>query len=255
MNIKIISVDVKANWGCLKKPDINESIYLTFNMLHKPAFLGILGAIIGLDGYRESGKLPQYYQELKDLKIGIQPLNSENGNYPKIVIQYTNGVGYASREEGGILIVKEQTLIKPTFRCFISLENHSYAECIGEYLRAGFAEFLPYLGKNEYSLWWDNFQEYEAAPFQFDEDYKISTIFMKSEHIIREMVQQQPLSLAMIAGAPRFIYFEELPVGFDEKLMQYERKSFVYTSFILHKELKLDGLYKLRGHDGIVQLF
>ena len=46
--MKLISFDLCADMGFLKKPDINEKIYLTYNMLHKPALLGILGAIIGL---------------------------------------------------------------------------------------------------------------------------------------------------------------------------------------------------------------
>ena len=50
---KLISFDLKAEFGFFKKPDIND-IYLTYNMLHKPALLGILGAVIGLQGYQKN---------------------------------------------------------------------------------------------------------------------------------------------------------------------------------------------------------
>lgn len=53
----------------LKKPDTNEPVYLTFNVLHKPGLLGIVGAILGLDCFKEKGKLPEYYEELKKYKI------------------------------------------------------------------------------------------------------------------------------------------------------------------------------------------
>ncbi|MDA3780258.1 MAG: hypothetical protein PF487_08610 [Bacteroidales bacterium] len=70
----LISFTIKAEKGFFKKPDINDGIYLTYNMLHKPAILGILGEIIGLEGYQKNGVLPKYYQELKDIPVGVKPL-------------------------------------------------------------------------------------------------------------------------------------------------------------------------------------
>jgi CRISPR-associated protein Cas5h len=96
-NQKLISFDLIAEFGFFKKPDIND-IYLTYNMLHKPALLGILGAIIGLHGYQRNGELPEYYKELNHLKLGIQPLNSDKGNFPKDMIKYNNCVGYANSD-------------------------------------------------------------------------------------------------------------------------------------------------------------
>ena len=75
MGKKIISFDLNAEFGFFKKPDINDGIYLTYNMLHKPALLGIIGAIIGLKGYERNGVLPEYYNKLKHIKVGIQPLS------------------------------------------------------------------------------------------------------------------------------------------------------------------------------------
>ena len=55
--IKLISVDFYADFGFLKKPDTNNPMYFSFNMLHKPALLGILGAIIGERGFYDDTKL------------------------------------------------------------------------------------------------------------------------------------------------------------------------------------------------------
>lgn len=256
MNDQIISIDLKADFGFLKKPDINESIYLTYNMLHKPAFLGILGAIIGLEGYIEKDHLPDYYEKLKELKIGIEPLNSEKGNYTKTVIQYNNAVGYASQEAGGNLIVREQVLIKPTFRCYIAQQgNYSNFLSIWEYLEKQRAEFLPYFGKNDFSLWWDNFQCHDFKMFPFDRDYKICTLFMKSDQTLKDFVRRSTFALFSQTKEPNFMCFEELPVGFDERLMQYDKRQFVFTNFRFPKELQIDGLYQLEGKDELVQLF
>ena len=150
---KLISIDLFADFGMLKKPDTNEPVYLTFNMLHKPALLGILGAITGLKGFEKKGELPEYYLKFKDLKIGIQPLNHENGNYQKTIIAYNNTTGMASKETGGNLIVTEQTLIAPAFRCYFLLnEENELHNQLKSNLSTYQAEYIPYLGKNEFSV-------------------------------------------------------------------------------------------------------
>ncbi len=52
----------------LKNPITNEPVYLTFNMLHKPALLGILGAIAGMKGFVKNGELPEYYEKTEGCK-------------------------------------------------------------------------------------------------------------------------------------------------------------------------------------------
>ena len=68
-NQRLISFDIQADFGFFKKPDYNDGVLLTYNMLHKPALLGILGAIIGLRGYRKKGEWPEYYQRLAALLV------------------------------------------------------------------------------------------------------------------------------------------------------------------------------------------
>jgi len=260
---KLISIDLKAPFGFLKKPDINEGggkqLYLTFNLLHKPALLGILGAIVGLSGYRKLKELPQYYRELNDLLVGIQPLNTSKGNFVKTIVHYKNGVGYASLEVGGNLIIAEQILIQPAFRCYFLLEmENSLHQKLDNYLRESQAEYLPYLGKNEFSLWWEGYFEHSAEPFSFDRNYRMVTIFRKGEQLVKEMREKSGndgLFLFDSTTEPGFIYFEELPVGFDEKLMQYKREVFAYTNYTLRKDRRLDRVYYLKESNVVIQLF
>lgn len=253
----LISIDVRADLGFLKKPDINESIYLTYNMLHKPVLLGILGAIVGLQGYQVRSRLPDYYLQLKNIRVGIQPLQARNGNFLKSVVEYKNGVGYASQEAGGNLIVREQILVKPAFRCFVELDSEdALQQRLLESLQHGEADYLPYFGKNEFPLWWDGFHQHEYQPFDFSRDYEVATIFKKPREVIKEMVQRKILSpFGMNGGEPKFMTFEELPVGFDEQLLQYEKQPFVYTNFTLSRDLQLEGLFEVQEQDGLVQLF
>lgn len=71
---KLISFTIKAEFGFFKKPDINDKIFISYNMIHKPSLLGILGAIMGYDGYvqsKDTTQFPEYYQKLKAIRVAI----------------------------------------------------------------------------------------------------------------------------------------------------------------------------------------
>jgi CRISPR-associated protein Cas5h len=265
---RIVSVDLKADFGFLKKPDTNDPIYLTFNMLHKPALIGIFGAILGLGGFSESKKeekkrkkgeatnneefLPEYYKLLNSLKVGIKPLDDERGNFEKTIIKYNNGVGYANLD-GGNLIVVEQTLINPSFRCYFLVETALH-EKLAEYLKENKAEFLPYLGKNDFSIWWKSYQEYEAEEFSsLNQSFKLDTIFIKTE-TLKDGVKRQEGFKPKPSLNSKFMYFENLPVSYDTALMQYKYEAFAYTDWDIQQEYKVNNLYK--SPDGkIIHLF
>ena len=252
---KLISIDIKADFGLLKKPDTNEPVYLTFNMIHKPALLGIFGAIIGLEGFKKQGQLPEYYNKLKELKVGIQPLEHENGNYQKTVITYNNTTGMASDEQGGNLMVSEQTLVAPSFRIFILIkqEKEEHQKLQG-YLKENKAEYLPYLGKNDFSLWWEQYNEYDFQPFTAKDSFSIASIFKKSEKLKGKTEEQDFFELTMEQSGS-FIYFENLPVGYQgAPLYQYEYAPFAFTDYPLKQNYQAENLYKL--DNGLkIQLF
>lgn len=261
----IISFIIRAEKASLKKPDINEGIYVTFNMLHKPALLGILGAIIGLKGYLKNEEFPEYYNILKTLPVGIKPIGDEKGVFKKTVITYTNTTGFASEESGGILTISEQTLINPSYEVFLLLDLDSkYERKLYEYIREQKSEFLPYLGKNDYSLWWDknkvkrySFEEVK----QIEESYRVGTIFKKDEFLLKDLKsKEEAFRFFDLLNSDReleeeaFAYFERLPVDFNEQLYQYNYADFVYTTFKIKKDLVISNLYRLDNGE-IVYLF
>lgn len=254
---KLISVDLFADLGMLKKPDTNVPVYLTFNMLHKPALLGILGAIIGESGFKGNRKLPDYYLKLKDLRLSVQPLEpfSNKGNFKKTIITYNNTTGMASKEEGGNLMVSEQTIISPAYRCYflLDMQNPIY-EKIDKYLKNYFAEYLPYLGKNEFSVWWMNYKEYSYQRYVPSEPFKINSIFIKDEPVSKNKFVQ-PLIPGAAASGNTFIYFERLPFLYDEQLFQYEYRNFAFTNYSLKMAYStMHTLLKI-GDNEIIQVF
>lgn len=257
-NQRLISFDLKAEMGFLKKPDINDSIYLTYNMLHKPALLGILGAIAGMKGYEENDRFPDYYKRLKHLKTGILPLESDKGNFTKEIVSYNNSTGLASNETGGNLIVTEQILLKPAYRCFLLLNPDNPDEkMLYDHILSYKSEFLPYLGKNDFSAWWANAKEYSSASqFDFKHDYKVASIFAKTEAVKGYVLENMEIA-ASNTKELTFFYFEKLPVGFDETLFQYTYADFVYSNHIFKACMNMSeagDFYQINQED-IIQLF
>ena len=248
---QLISFDIRADFGFLKKPDTNEPMYLTFNMIHKPFVLGLLGAILGEKGFQKNEILPDYYIKLKDTPIGIMPLNSEKGSFQKTVIKYNNGVGYASKETGGNLIITEQTLVKPSYRIYILTDNQKLIRRI----QNNEAEFLPYLGKNDFSLWWENVEVHDYEKFEPKESYKVSSLFIKKSMVKsgKEKVNNLDFWEMDFTGG-EFMYFERLPIGYDDELYQYEYQPFALTTFKLKKGYKIDNLYQLNNNE-VIQVF
>lgn len=255
---KLISFDLSADFGFFKKPDYNDGLLSSYNMLHKPALLGILGAIAGLDGYRKKGELPEYYQLLKNLPIAIAPLRHEKGNFQKTAVKYTNTVGYANQD--GNLLVEETMLIKPAYRCYLQLElDNAIQEKIYQYITSSKAEYIPYLGKNEYQAWIDGeVVEYQAEPFQSETEFTIESIFIKNGSIRQQVAPEEfSFTLASMIRQGSYCYFESLPAGFNEILMQYQLVDFAYTDWTLKAGSKMDNLFLIRlgSEQKIIQLF
>lgn len=263
---KIISFDLKADFGFFKKPDVNDGLQLSYNMLHKPALLGILGAICGMKGYEEKERFPEYYERLAALQIGIQPLpgRHEKGNFSKTVVTYTNTVGYANKD--GNLIVREHTLVRPGYRCYIGLdpeysEDHSK---LYEAILSGQTRYIPYLGKNEFHAWWEpeEVQEYAWKPFRPESDFRINSLFVK-HYPLKDHRQPPDFDFTSMSAinVSSYAYFERLPLYFKEEpgFIQYELAEFAFTDWVLRSSSRIDNLFKLKSKDSsvpsIIQLF
>lgn len=237
MNQTLISFDLRADFGVFKKPDVNDGLQMTFNMLHKPALLGILGAIAGLEGYRQKGVFPEYYTALRSLQVGIEPLEPyhEKGNFTKTVIKYTNTVGYANAD--GNLLVTEQTLRSPAYRCYIMVDlDNPIQELLCERIWAGEAAYLPYFGKNECAAWWEveSVKVHNPSNERPSESFPVATIFRKKGVRVGDLVEDvfDVFDFFDFTPTPQsFMYFERLPVDFDERLLQYRLEEFAYVSF------------------------
>jgi len=256
--MKAISFELSGKTAFFKKPDVNVYSYFTYNNIHKPALLGILGAILGLKGHNQlfneiqilelkyknnkkdielkekleklKNSYPEYYEKLSNLKISIVPL-AENGYFTKKIQVFNNSVGYASKEQGGNLIVREQWLESPIWKIIILDDNSIEREVfdkLEDYLLNSKAVFIPYLGKNDHPAKIDNVEIVELDEI---ENYK------KIEKYIDSLFSKDGLNDNFNGfekeGEFPFFFQEVSPIKLKEKYHFYEYESLVFTNLEL----------------------
>lgn len=256
--MKLISFDLQADFAFFRKPETNNTINLSYNIIHKPVVLGILGAILGLSGYQEKGSLPEYYEKLKDLKIGIEPLAHDKGNFAKTNIKYSNTVGYANK--GSTFLTEELTLISPTYRIYILLDpGNELQSKLYNSLQKGQSVYIPYLGKNECTAWWNpsTFKDYDFSKrrIEKDESAKIKSVFRKNVVLKNNTESSFPDLLNIDLDEENFIYFERLPKDFDLELMQYDISEFAFSNYQIKNAYFIEGLVFVKELNAYVQLF
>lgn len=233
---EILKFRLKGPNAIMRKPESNH-IYFTYNNPHKIMLLGLLGAIIGENGYNyqqlknelkePTTALPEFYENLKDLKIAIEP-NAKIGTFVKKIQTFNNSVGYASSEEGNNLIVREQYLENPDWNVYIlSNASEKYTK-LKEYLLHKKCEYIPYIGKNEHFADIDEVELWEANE-ETCLTGQLHSIFTDSPYEIEDDF----FDFDMDSDSDDTLYFEYhemMPTKLDEKIGYTDFKNFVYTN-------------------------
>ena len=224
--MKGIRFELRGETAFFKKPDVNTFMYFTYSQIHKMALLGMLGSIIGLEGYSMQGdkSYPKFFEVLKDLKVAIVP-TSQTGDLPglcsKKVQVFNNSVGYASQEEGGNLIIKEQWLERPSWMIYLLEDGHPYYEKLKAYLLTNRCEFIPYLGKNDHFANIYNVEEIVLE--ETKECHQIHSLYSETQ------VDYEEDDYGWDDEA-YYKYQEKLPVGLEPTCNQYEIETFVLSN-------------------------
>lgn len=235
-----------------KKPDVNTYYYFSYGNIHKVALLGILGAICGFSGYNTQSLdkkqvYPEFYEKLKDIKIGIVPKN-DKGYIPKKIQTFNNSVGYASKEQGGNLIVKEQWLENPKWDIYI-LMDENIPKDLKERLTKSKFKYIPYLGKNDHMANIDHVEFIENIEKVEDAD-KIDSLFIKDDFNIKK--QDKEIDDLLGTGdieeeyIPIYKYEEMLPISLEETTNKYNLEIFLYTNSRL-SDLKNCKIYRCKS--------
>lgn len=214
-----------------KKPEVNTYVYFTYGNIHKIALLGIFGAILGYGGHTQKfaqtkktktteESFPEFYEKLSSLKVSVIP-QAENGFIRKKIQTFNNSVGYASGEQGGNLIVKEQWLEEPAWEIYVLLDCDE-AEKLCKAIQERKCVYIPYLGKNDHFADIYRIRVEEAGELRCGQA-RIDSLFPKENgklQINDDFWAEEGMT---------FKYEEKLPVKLDALTNNYILQSFIYT--------------------------
>ena len=223
--MEVIKFNLGGSFAFFKKPDVNTYLYFTFGNIHKIALLGVLGGILGYKGYNQQKNdiYPEFYSKLKDLKIAIVP---KEINISKKVQTFNNSVGYASKEKGGNLIVKEQWLENPSWEIYIAIENEESKKLAYALKNSSFI-YTPYLGKNDHLADITDINIVESKLCS-NEVNKIDSLFIKEYFEFVESNYFDDLEYDEIDNI--FKYEEKLPCSLEKNTNNYEYKNILFTN-------------------------
>lgn len=244
--MEAIAFKLSGRTAFFKKPDVNINTYFTYNNIHRIALLGLLGAILGLEGYNQQSKrikeegekeelrYPEFYSKLKDLKVAIVP-NAHRGYFVKKVQIFNNSVGYAN-SQGGLLNVREQWLENPSWDIYIldddSIDKDLFQK-LKSYLMNKECVYMPYLGKN------DHVPEIEAVRIiQLKKKDKINYI---NSLFINPNVQTGKGSYN---GDDNFYFRETAPYSLNKDYNFYEFKEVMVTNLKLKNCDDMTDIYE-----------
>ena len=227
------------------KDNVINTVYLTYGNIHRVALLGMFGAILGYGGYSKQNDMlkkknkkmpdyPEFYEKLKDIKISIVS-NGKNGYFNK-KLQTFNNSGYASKEQGGNLIVKQFWLENPSWDIYILLDCDE-AKKIADYIQNRKAIYLPYLGSNDHLA---NIMDVEIIDIEEKMSSEDETIEILSMIKDSDISEKKKNVFSMDKNSARddiYKYSEYLPVALSKDLNQHEKEKMTITnmSIILKK--------------------
>lgn len=226
--MKVCRFTLSGKTACFRMPDVNSDVYITYGHIHKVALLGLLGAVIGLDGYGQklsvSGK-PVFYEELQNLQVSIFP-KVKTGMFLKKTQCFTNTTGFSNTQQSVpcTQMVREQWLEHPEWEIMFLLDS-PIAEKIADFLQERKCVYQPYLGKTEHVA---VITDVCVEDITSSQDMEIPLECL--------VPAEQVISVDCKHNAD-ILYQEELPIRLDDTFGLYQLTNFVYT----------DGWYRVQS--------
>lgn len=229
--MQALKFKLSGKTAIFKRPDVNAVCLFTYPHVHKPALLGILGAICGFGGYNQQKKhndkclaekrkedmldYPEFYEKLKDIKVSIIP---KEPVFAMKKQQFNNSVGYANVD--GNLIVTEQWLENPSWEIFILLDGSDVTETLKNRFLSKEFVYIPYLGKNDHFA---NITDVEVVDLQKIQDCKRVHSMLLTKYVEKAEESDED-------DDEPFKYQERLPIALDKEDNLYELEKFVFTN-------------------------
>lgn len=214
---------LRGKHAFFKYPNFNI-INFTYSHIHKPALLGLLGAIVGYNGYRsisEDDVYPEYYKKLKNLKISIVP---KSERFIKTYYTFNNTSGTAcntKRIEN--LVTTFQILENVQWDIYILDDGSNVYNILKNRMLMSESVFTPYLGNNSFLATIENVEIINIEDLNKSEGRIISLV--EEDNIsIREAKEDM-----LLQNINEYFYVFSLPKELDNDLL-YKTSEYILTN-------------------------
>jgi CRISPR-associated protein Cas5h len=241
---KALMFDIFGKYGFFKNHESN-SVNMSYQFIHKPCIMGLLGAVIGLDGWRQmqqhEGKL-EYYEVFKDSKISIIP---KQPYYDVFYENINNCTGFENKE-GATANIKRQILQNPYYTLIIQKDNieEKHYNKLKDMLLKGESVYRLCLGNNTYNANISNVKEIELEEYNEIDDLIINSLIR--EDCIQEIYEESQ------ENEEQYNAHLVMPTNYNiNSNYGHYKESTIYTNHYL----RIDDKYKLYEYEGKLYYF
>lgn len=239
--MEVLKFNITSPFSFFKKNEARAGFDLTYSHIHKNTIKGIVGAVIGLEGYNvhnikkrmhlTEDEFPEFYTKLEKLKVSIVPI-TDNGDFEKFNETFTETQGMFGAS-GANLIVREQQIVRGEWEIYLELDelDEEVRKKIKDYFLNRKAEYLPYLGKNEHfaNIYNVELINVEKQPLS---EVKVHSLFLKEEN---EEIDYDPDELDDDEERPTYYLEELMPILLDENTGRYVLELVVFTDTVVER--------------------
>jgi CRISPR-associated protein Cas5, Hmari subtype len=266
--MKVLKFNLSGKFAFFKNEVMND-MYDTYPHIHKPALLGLFGAMLGYNGYAQTQKVfgtkeidfPEYYEKLKDLKIAIVP---KKQSFTKVLETFTNTTSMFNRvtvmkpkvkkedieeiEEvqekvkgektenkvGSNLIVQQFWLENPSWDIYLVIDNDESKKIEDSVLNYK-SVYSLYLGANNHFANISDIGILEAKEIT------------EKGVIINSLVKDEEINSLRTGNIKEDVYFYDyiLPTLLSPKSNIYKKEDFILTNDTL--EMRKNKAYNVNG--------
>lgn len=232
--MEYIKFTLKGGMAFFKDPHKND-VELTYPQIHRPALLGMVGAMMGFRG-RESDM--QYYTELHSIGVAIVP---ERLKFETYIENIVNATGFANTG-GYAQMIKRTMLVNPIWDIYLKqndVSNDVWSELKRRLIEG---DFVYHIGLGRKTLFADvvDVEVGEMELTNVDEiDIVDSIMYMNDvvgEFDINRLIYTAPIKLYEINKrweyvSERLIFTSQMIDGFAENVEIYDTGE-VYLRFM-----------------------
>lgn len=215
--MEVLKFNLRGLGAVFTRPYVN-SIYLTYNHIHKIALLGLMGAVIGIEKDHNKTKqgFPTFYEKLNNIEVSIVP---KLDVFPIKTNRITETSGMFNKNGTNYVAIYNE-LVRPSWDIYIINRNkNKYFDTIKDNILNNKSIYLPYLGKNHFHATISNVSICDGKEVNYQDVENIDSLFVSDN-----------IDLIEIDKVDRVYYEEYLPVELNNITNHYIEKRVLFTN-------------------------